>query len=76
MVWVYERANGSLPVAMLMHASYAACTFIFDPGAMSGTSLLASDIASATVVWVVVGAVTLAQGGNLSRRPPLRGRLA
>src|SRR5215207_4395196 len=52
MVWVYERTGGSL-LAMLMHASYSASTFILGPlagpGAMSGVYLLAYVIASAAV---------------------------
>src|SRR5215204_2934057 len=47
MVWVYER-TGSLLLAILMHASFAASTFILNPlagpGAMSGSSLLAYDL--------------------------------
>ena len=43
MVWVYERTR-SLLLAILMHASYSASTFILNPvagpGAMSGSSLL------------------------------------
>jgi uncharacterized protein len=79
MVWVYDR-TGSLLVAILMHASYAASTFILGPvagpGAMSGVYLLAYVIASAAVTWVIVGAVALAQGGHLSRRPLSRRRVA
>src|SRR5215216_7436181 len=62
MVWVYER-TGSLLLAILMHASYAASTFILGPlagpGAMSGAYLLVYVVASAAVTWVVVGAVAL-----------------
>ena len=79
MVWVYERTYGSLLLAILMHTSYAACTFILNPvvgpGAMSGSSLLTYDLVLAAALWVVVGAVALAQGGHLSRQP-LRRRVA
>jgi membrane protease YdiL (CAAX protease family) len=79
MVWVYER-TGSLLLAILMHASYAACTFILGPlagpGAMSGAYLLAYVVASAAATWVVVAVVAVAQGGHLRRPPPLRGRVA
>jgi uncharacterized protein len=79
MVWVYDR-TGSLLVAMLMHASYAASTFILGPvagpGAMSGVYLLASVIASAAVTWVIVAVLAVATRGHLSRRSPLRGRVA
>src|SRR5215207_2641877 len=75
MVWVYER-TGSLLLAMLMHASYSASTFILGPvagpGAMSGASLLAAVLASAAATWVVVGVLAVATHGHLSRQPPGR----
>jgi membrane protease YdiL (CAAX protease family) len=76
MVWVYERTNGSLLLAMLMHASYSACTFIFGPvagtGAMSGASLWAYVIASGAATWALVGVLAVATHGHLSRQPPRR----
>jgi membrane protease YdiL (CAAX protease family) len=79
MVWVYDR-TGSLLVAILMHASYSACTFILGPvagpGARSGVYLLAYVIASAAVTWVIVAVLAIATRGHLSRQPPLRGRVA
>src|SRR5215217_983602 len=63
MVWVYERTNGSL-LAILMHASWAASTFILNPpagpGAMSGASLLTYDLVSAAALWVVVAVLDVA----------------
>jgi membrane protease YdiL (CAAX protease family) len=77
MVWVYER-TGSLFLAILMHASYAASTFIINPlagpGAMSGASLLVYSLASAAATWVVVGVLAVATRGHLSRQP-LRGQV-
>jgi membrane protease YdiL (CAAX protease family) len=79
MVWVYDR-TGSLLVAILMHASYSACTFILGPvagpGAMSGVYLLAYVIASAAVTWVIVAMLAVATRGNLSRQPPPRRQVA
>ena len=79
MVWVYDR-TGSLFLAVLMHASYAASTFILNPlagpGAMSGAYLLVYVITSAAATWIVVGVLAVATHGILSRQPPLRRRAA
>jgi uncharacterized protein len=69
MIWVYDRTE-SLLLAILMHASLAACTFILGPlvgaGKMSGASLLAYVVASAAATWLVVAVVTLVNRGKLS----------
>jgi uncharacterized protein len=68
MVWVYDR-TGSLLVAMLMHASLSANTiFIFTPRA-TGVSFLTYQWVLAAALWVVVTAVAVANGGQLSRQP-------
>lgn len=77
MVWVYDRTNGSLLVATLMHASLTASTvFIFSPVA-TGVAFLTYILVLPAALWVVVGAVALANGGHLSRQPqqPLRRRV-
>ena len=74
MVWVYDR-TGSLLVAMLMHASLTASTLILGPLAVSGVALLTWNLVLAAALWVVVAAVAVANGGQLSRQP-LRRRVA
>src|SRR5215211_3706517 len=74
MVWVYDRTGESLLVAMLMHASYTASTFILGPLTISGVAFLTYMFAAAAVLWVVVGVVAVAQGGHLSRQPLPRRR--
>jgi hypothetical protein len=77
MVWVYTRSGESLLVAgMLMHASYTAFTFILAPLTISGVAFSTVTFAEAAVLWVFVAAVALAQGGHLSRQPPLQRRVA
>jgi hypothetical protein len=76
MVWVYDRTEGSLLVAMLMHASLTGSVlFIFMPLAISGVALLSWYLVLAAALWVVVAAVAVVGGGRLSRRP-LRRRVA
>jgi membrane protease YdiL (CAAX protease family) len=75
MVWVYDR-TGSLLVAILMHVSLTASTLIFMPLATSGVTAVSYDLVLAAALWVVVGVVALANGGHLSRQPPLRRRMA
>jgi membrane protease YdiL (CAAX protease family) len=76
MVWVYERTNGSLLVAMLMHASLTFSTLSVAPLAISGAALVTYQLVFAAALWVVVGAVALANHGHLTQRPPLRRRAA
>ncbi len=73
MVWVYDR-TGSLLVAMLMHTSLTASVLILGPVAISGLPLLTYDLVLAAALWVIVAAVAVANGGQLSRQP-LRGRV-
>jgi uncharacterized protein len=74
MVWVYDR-TGSLLVAMLMHASLTASTFILGPLAISGVALLTYDFALAVAMWVVVAVVAVACRGRLAQ-PPLHSALS
>jgi uncharacterized protein len=71
LVWVYDRTE-SLLVAMLMHTSLAASTFVILLPPATGVALIAYYLVLAAVLWVVVGAVALAQGGHLTRQPAQR----
>ena len=73
MVWVYDR-TGSLLVAMLMHASLSASTLILQPP-LTGAPVLTWNLALTAILWVVVAAVALTNGGQVLRQP-LRGRAA
>ncbi len=66
MVWVYDR-TGSLLVAILMHASLTASTQILMPHATGVLSLIYSLVLTAAL-WVVVAAVAVANGGQVSRQ--------
>jgi len=67
MIWVYDRTT-SLLVVMLMHASLAAGQLILIPPAVSGMPMLTFDLAFAAVLWVIVIAIAVANGGQLSRQ--------
>jgi hypothetical protein len=68
MLWVYDH-TGSLLVAMLMHASLDAATFIIGPTVISGPALLVYDAVLSAAWWLVVAVVILADRGRLAPRP-------
>ena len=74
MVWVYEHTNGSLLVAMLMHASLSASQIILIPLVWSGVASIKIGFANAAALWVVGGVIAVANHGHLTRQPQLRGR--
>jgi len=76
MVWVYDRTGESMLLAMLMHASFSASMLIQQPLGLALVPGLAWNLVLASALWVIVGAVALAQGGHLSQQPPLRRRVA
>ena len=75
MVWVYDRTGESMLLAMLMHASFSASMLIQQPLGLALVPGLAWNLVLAAALWVVVGAVTLANHGHLSRQP-LRRQMA
>lgn len=66
MVWVYDH-TGSLLVAMLMHASLTACTFILGPAVIGGTALLVYDVILGAAWWAIVAVVAVANRWHFSR---------
>jgi membrane protease YdiL (CAAX protease family) len=74
MVWVYDRTE-SLLLAMLMHGS-ATGSLVILASVSPGWPLFTFLLAFGAVLWVVVGAVALANHGHLKRQQPLRGRVA
>jgi hypothetical protein len=74
MVWVYDR-TGSLLVAMLMHVSLTASTLILQPLDVAGMRVLTDDLVLAAVLWLLISALAMLNGRQLSR-PPLRPRVA
>ena len=68
MVWVYDW-TGSLFVAMLMHASLSASTFVLGPTVVTGRALVAYGFALAAAWWAVVALVALVKRAQASRQP-------
>jgi hypothetical protein len=68
MVWVYDR-TGSLLVAILMHASYIFSTLFVLAPPTTGVPFLTYSGVFAVALWVVVAAVAMDNGGQLSRQP-------
>lgn len=74
MVWVYDR-TGSLLVAMIMHVSLTASTLILQPLDVAGMRALTYDLVLAAALWLLIAALAMANGRQLSQ-PPLRPRVA
>jgi membrane protease YdiL (CAAX protease family) len=65
MVWVYDHTQ-SLLVAMLMHVSLVFNQLVLMP-LTTGADTLTGILVWAAMLWLVVAAITLANGGHLSR---------
>ena len=65
MVWVYDQTDGSVLVAVLMHASLIASTSIVLLPQVTGESFLVFVLAVAVVLWVFVAAIYLTNGRQL-----------
>ena len=68
MVWIYDRTE-SLLVGILMHVSLTASARIIGAMGLAGMPLLTFDLLWFVAVWVVVGAVAVANRGRLSHQP-------
>jgi membrane protease YdiL (CAAX protease family) len=75
MVWVYERTDGSLLLAMLMHLSLVASTVVILNPMATGLALAVYNLVWAAALWGAVGVVAMANGWHITRRPPLRRRV-
>jgi len=70
MVWVYDRTR-SLLLLILMHIGLTAANIIYEPEAISGTSLFIYDFVVAATLWIVVAVVLVVNrrqlgGGRVS----------
>jgi hypothetical protein len=65
----------SLPVAMLMYASPTASIIIL-PSVVARVAYLTYNLVFTVVLWVIVGAVALANHGYLTRLPQLMRRVS
>jgi CAAX protease family protein len=68
MVWVYDR-TGSLLIAMLMHASLSACSFILGPEKVTGVALVSYGFALTAAWWIVVAVIAITRRKQISRQP-------
>ena len=68
MVWVYDRTE-SLLIAVLMHASLIVSTTPILLPAMTGAAFLTWFVVFTGALWIVVAAVALANGSQLSGQP-------
>jgi hypothetical protein len=68
MVWVYDRTERLL-VAVLMHASLIVSTTPILIPAMTGAIFLTWFLVLTVALWVVVGAVAVANGRQFLQQP-------
>jgi membrane protease YdiL (CAAX protease family) len=71
MVWVYDHTQ-SILLVMLMHMPIVVSQFVLTPEGISGEAMFASLIATGVALWLVVGAVALANGGHITRERGVR----
>jgi len=69
MVWVYDHTR-SLFLLMIMHMSLTAVNMLYEPEAISGTSLYIYDLVGLLAMWSVTLAVVRAARGKLVALSP------
>jgi CAAX protease family protein len=67
MVWIYDE-TGSLLIAMLMHASLSASTFILGPEKVTGLALVSYGFALTAAWWIIVAVVAIARRKRSSQQ--------
>lgn len=68
MVWVYEHTR-SLPLAMLMHASFTMSLLALNPVGIAGSNLVVYSFSLAAAVWIIVAIVAIGRRPAPSGRP-------
>lgn len=66
MVWVHDRTQ-SLLLVMLMHMPIVVSQYVLNPEVISGEQRFAYLLATGAGLWLVVGAVALANGGHVTQ---------
>jgi putative effector of murein hydrolase LrgA (UPF0299 family) len=67
MVWLYDRTQ-SLLLVMLMHVPIVVGVYVFDSATISAQGRFTSLVVYGASLWIVVGAVAVANGGQLTLR--------
>ena len=68
LVWIHERTR-SLPVVMVMHAFVSFISIVLAPVTLTDARLLTSPLVLAAAMWLLLGAVAMVDGRQLSRPP-------
>jgi uncharacterized protein len=72
MVWVHDRTQ-SVCVVILMHAALVVAQVVIIPPTLSGMAVVALDLIFGGLLWAIVLAIAVANGGQLSQQSPGNG---